>query len=268
MYNKQNFEDGQVLKAEHLNKMEDGIAKANSIIVSERADTLTWDGNTEGLVSVMDMLYKVSDATPTAEDIENGLFFATNVEESTDIHLQISEQFGLLMHYMMTLVIVPENMGGVFIDEIGVSFPEKGTYVVYDGSYSTVSITIPNYTGFAKETIKPEYLPEHKHSWNELPDKPLAMVSLDEATMSLSMTPAEIKTLIDAGTAVLCSSTMTPVEIETGIDGNLAGVSVSQITLGTSTSGGQVTVDGIICFVLKFDADGTFIGAGQKYISG
>ena len=40
---------------------------------------ITWDGNTEGLVSVNDTFYKVSDATPTVDD---WAFIAKHYEDS------------------------------------------------------------------------------------------------------------------------------------------------------------------------------------------
>ena len=36
-------------------------------------DTLTWDGNTEGLVNVLDQQFKVSDVVPVLSDFANGL---------------------------------------------------------------------------------------------------------------------------------------------------------------------------------------------------
>lgn len=47
-YNKQNFTDGQVLKAEHLNNMENGIENA----VSVTAQTLTEDQKAQARANI------------------------------------------------------------------------------------------------------------------------------------------------------------------------------------------------------------------------
>lgn len=85
-YTKQNFEDGQVLTAEHLNKMEQGIADAADYNKLENRPfvenhTIEWDGVTDGLLEIIPdtssasardkKYYKVSDLTPSKEEMMN-----------------------------------------------------------------------------------------------------------------------------------------------------------------------------------------------------
>ena len=52
---------------ELLNKIDTAFGESTVM-----GDTLTWDGNTEGLYCVADMFYCVSDAIPTLEDLRRG----------------------------------------------------------------------------------------------------------------------------------------------------------------------------------------------------
>lgn len=109
-------------------------------------DTLTWDGNTEGLVSVRDMFYKVSDATPTKDKIGTNysiVFKGGYVSEPTGF-TNVAD--GVIADPLMSVVVVSENGVGVTIS--GAAFTETGTYFKKaDGDYVS-SFTIPGYTGF------------------------------------------------------------------------------------------------------------------------
>ena len=119
------------------------------VIESESAtgsDTLTWDGNTEGLefVDAGDdtLLYKISDATPTLAEVQQGgtlvidgqtfEFTSDDVMAMGDVYTIFNMQGGL---------IVPTDNAEVF----GVTIPSKGFYMMMPCDYS---LTIPNYTGF------------------------------------------------------------------------------------------------------------------------
>jgi hypothetical protein len=130
----------------------------NKPFVKVGGDTLTWDGNTEGLANVDGMHFKVSDAVLTKADIANGCSF---IMGGTTVSLTGEEaQSGWLDDGLGTLsegiVIVPYDN---YTDEYG-TIEEKGVYLLnIDGDYVS-SLTIPNYTGFAKEQIDPKVLPE------------------------------------------------------------------------------------------------------------
>jgi hypothetical protein len=143
-------------------------------------DTLTWDGNTEGLLLVFDGTFKVSDAVPTFDDFANGCTVIWNgvpTECSADSIVEIVP--GVLV--VNGVFCVAENGVGVAIPGgQGMSFPETGTYFNYkpEISAAVTGITIPNYTGFATEKLKDSIIPDtvsrvgHTHSFNDLEDKP------------------------------------------------------------------------------------------------
>lgn len=119
------------------------------------SDTLTWDGNTEGLVSVMGQYYKVSDAVPTIDDFSNGVILTVG-EVSVSISANDIKFFGgLILASVEGLgcVVVPEEMAGTEI--VGMTFPESGVYFTTVGDHYVKSITIPNYTGFTKTEVHP-----------------------------------------------------------------------------------------------------------------
>ena len=139
-----------------------------------KGDTLTWDGNTEGLVSINigTDAYKVSNATPTMTDFANGAVIKYSHSQE-DVYC--TEDGGTLREHTPGLVMV-DGGGVVVIGEslagmdMGNGIPlEAGTYFNYskDSGQYTASITIPNYTGFETTTIKtidPKYLPEASSS--------------------------------------------------------------------------------------------------------
>lgn len=168
MYEKINFINGQTLKAEELNHMEDGIAKANSIIETQGGDTLTWDGNTEGLTSAVGLYFKVSRATPTAADMASGTITAVvegkNISDEFDSSALTETQSGVLAVLDGMIMIVPEGSVGIDIG-IGIIFPEAGTYFASNEVAQITSITIPGYTGFTTEKITPSHL--YQPDWNQ-----------------------------------------------------------------------------------------------------
>jgi hypothetical protein len=128
-------------------------------------DTLTWDGNTEGLVlfNIGKSVYKVSDAVPTMADLENGA--TIKLSDSLEVtECDVRESMpGLILIDAGSVVVISESVAGTEIG--GVMLPEAGTYlykyVEGDDQY-VASITIPGYTGFETTTIKPldeKYLP-------------------------------------------------------------------------------------------------------------
>lgn len=122
-------------------------------------DTLTWDGNTEGLVSVANQFYKVSNAIVSMSDLANGCIIAID-----DIIAPVPPE---MVEEIATGVIVLLGSAVLFISEEGVGvdlgdglvFTEAGVYFLSDGDVFISSLTIPGYTGFAKEVLKPEILP-------------------------------------------------------------------------------------------------------------
>lgn len=142
---------------EEVKQLSEEIA---DLIVTEGGDTLTWDGNTEGLVSAIDALYyKVSEAIPTMDDFaDGGTVILSNgigspfTGEDAKVFFE-DDGFAALGEYVL---IVPSD--NYTLDDVTIA--EKGVYFITSGGVYVSSLTITGYTGFGEKTLKPEYLPE------------------------------------------------------------------------------------------------------------
>lgn len=132
-------------------------------------DTLTWDGNREGLVRANDYeQYLISESTPTIDDFVNG---ASNTKLDGDTETSTN----LEMHYAIYeagdgAIVVGNSIvalkdGATVGDTI---YPKKGTYFTWIGNDCyTTSLTIPGYTGFPSvKKIDEKYLPNLTRSYN------------------------------------------------------------------------------------------------------
>ena len=124
-------------------------------------DTLTWDGNTEGLTCAADMFYKVSDIVLTADDVVNGAtvtaMFNGAPVETTISGDEVESAQGLIM--LSNVISVATEAVGVDFD--GMVFNETGLYFVAAYSVCTSSLTIPGYTDFPfVKKIEEKYLPD------------------------------------------------------------------------------------------------------------
>lgn len=131
-------------------------------IIEVGGDTLTWDGNTEGLYTVGDMFVKISDATPTKEDFVNGCIRETSDSGKMNIEsTKVTTMESALLVGGESILIIPEDNSIVG----GMSFEEAGVYTIINHYDRFVSLTIPNYTGFKTVTeivhkLDPKYLPD------------------------------------------------------------------------------------------------------------
>ena len=139
--------------------------------ITIKGDTLTWDGNTDGLVSVNfgADVYRVSEVTPTMADLTGGAIVKwssqTEGSECTTENGLLREPIsGIIMLNGGAVVIIDKSLDGT---DIGNGEPLKaGTYFAHDGGEYNESLTIPGYNGFETTTtvvkkIPPKYLPEH-----------------------------------------------------------------------------------------------------------
>jgi hypothetical protein len=155
-----------------LPPMESGVSSWNDLTdrpfgeTTTYGDTLTWDGNTEGLefVDLFEVAgavyYKISNAIPTVDDLANGVSVGMSLGNVNTYpageFIPISD--GVLSTDAMEFFIVDESAVGVDIE--GIIFPESGVYVMFMadegdavGVYVT-SLTINNYNGFeCTETV-------------------------------------------------------------------------------------------------------------------
>lgn len=167
-----NFTEAIVLAVEKVKAwIQSGGVKWDHVsdkpFVKVGGDTLTWDGNTEGLEVFQGAYYKVSDAAPTMADLANGVTMTLHsnvlgIEISETISAEnIGEEDGLIIFInspesqSMPVVIV---LADVNEEDFSLS---KGTYFIGEpAEFIARSLTIPGYTGFAKEQIDPKVLPE------------------------------------------------------------------------------------------------------------
>lgn len=125
-------------------------------------DTLTWDGNTDGVKCFEDSFYKMSDSCPTLEELQKGIaticFPERKATASGDEICVTDEGGGLLMITMSDVPVLIVIPNAPEVIEAGI---EPGTYFVSMGGVYTTAFTIPGYTGFPKvHKIDNHYLPE------------------------------------------------------------------------------------------------------------
>lgn len=127
--------------------------------VTVHSDTLTWDGNTEGLASSW-RWYKVSDAVPTKEEVGTESSCICEGILNEELWVQDLNGGGLHLGSGEVLIIPPSAVGIPIGGDIGddVVFTEPGVYFLC----GTTSFNIPGYAGFTKtevQHIDPKYLP-------------------------------------------------------------------------------------------------------------
>lgn len=130
-------------------------------------DTLTWDGNTDGLEFVDAgegmVIYKISDAVPSFEDLQQGgtlVVAGETTEISSDTVIPMGETlYAFGGNPSLGMGVTQDNA-----DLMGIPVSKKGFYIFVDPSisYTDYSLTVNNYTGFEAtkvKTIDPKYLP-------------------------------------------------------------------------------------------------------------
>ena len=107
-------------------------------------DTLTWDGNTEGLESFDGVYFKVSNHVLTAEDLANGGTVNSAYGDSVSFTAE---------------GVVPIDGVGLLIMEFALAGAD-GIYLLNAGVDEYISsLTINGYTGFTTTKLKEEYIP-------------------------------------------------------------------------------------------------------------
>lgn len=126
------------------------------------ATTITWDGDTSGLISPNNLDYKVSDATPSVEQLIGGTLVNSlgevlrisegNVfDMSTYGLIIIADESGEFSDEVSIMYDAPKQLGEVYYEENGIYFPHH----TYDGDDYVSSLT---YTTETIHKIDPKYL--------------------------------------------------------------------------------------------------------------
>ena len=138
-------------------------------------DTLTWDGNTDGLISVMGMMYLVSETVPTFEELQAGGSGSGVDANGADITFTISadaimnaEAMGVGTNLIMVMndlapIFIATQDGATYVEgDNTTSFDKAGIYFSSMNGAHHSSLTINGYNGFERteiQTIDPKYLP-------------------------------------------------------------------------------------------------------------
>ncbi len=125
-------------------------------------DTLTWDGNTDGLPNVARMFFKVSDVTPTYADIAKGGHVKAGEVDfdftGEDFPEEIVAPSGIIT--LDVAVICPQEAAGKYDEYLGAEFPEAGTYFRKAPEMYVEELRLNDYNGFAtKGKIPVDRLP-------------------------------------------------------------------------------------------------------------
>lgn len=135
-------------------------------------DDITWDGNTDGLYSVMGMFYNVSSVIPTLEELQQGgslVFGGNEIPFTSSSVLDVSvagmgNDAILILNGSDPLAGVVLKAGAtVTMSGMTATFDKTGIYFMNSTAYGayTSSLTINNYE-FVETEIKPldtKYLP-------------------------------------------------------------------------------------------------------------
>lgn len=172
-------------------------------------DTLTWDGNTDGLVSVditgdgSALWVCVSDTIPTMDDLSNGATFTVGENEVTIIAQEVVAGQLIMASsadanpYVIIALVDNANFEGA-----GWTFPKAGVYTAWaETVLFPVKITIPGYTGFPiTKKLDTKYLPGAVVLYVDPEYYMCADSSCNER-----ITKAQLMEIMQSGRAVYCS---------------------------------------------------------------
>lgn len=138
-------------------------------VVTKGGDTLTWDGDTSGKYFVEGDLTAccITNVVPTMNDFKNGCTVALN--EGTVMEIDSASIMdtgdGVLMLGNAPVYVIQNNNYNLE----GIIFENKGIYFGVNDGFYPISLTIPNYTGFAttEKKLKGEYLSQPDFNQND-----------------------------------------------------------------------------------------------------
>lgn len=130
-------------------------------------DTLTWDGNTDGLTAVANFVL-ISDKSFTLSDLTDGI---TITDSAGNVYSYAASDFntivdGVIVDSGFNIVSVSDIGAGV--DANGIVFSEAGTYITthFGGNY--VTITVPGFTEYISvKKIDKKYIPSEANLYRE-----------------------------------------------------------------------------------------------------
>lgn len=181
----------------------DGYPYEEEKVVKEPLN-ITWDGNTEGLVSVIDMFFKVSDAVLTDEQIKSGTVTIGTEPFSIASMWDEAPEGGISDELVMPCEFV------AFVRKAGATyrgameFPECGVYLIrYDENTYASSLTTTEpveHTKTVAHKLDPKFLPDNVG----VGVKYVTIGEDDSGNFTSSATYDEIAEWIKAGIDVKC----------------------------------------------------------------
>lgn len=136
------------------------------------SDTLTWDGNVDGLERAVIVhrwgLFQTSNLTPTIDDIQNGIIINRDDEElilPSDEILRNYDTYGVITDEFSNFCIIPSDNYELYLEDrrVTATFPKAGLYLYSDqySGYHIKSIKIPGcniFDGVGVKQLDPKYI--------------------------------------------------------------------------------------------------------------
>ena len=146
---------------EYRETLPEHLQFGNEIVVG--GDTLTWDGNTDGLEDFEGVFYHVSDAYPTLAEAQNGGLGTFSIGATGSLTaMDMTEALGFECYQLYLNGETPVALcSSQNFEKDGVQL-YKGAYLLTEGGMYVSSLTINGYNGFTTKTIKPldeKYMP-------------------------------------------------------------------------------------------------------------
>ena len=162
---------------------------------------ITWDGNTEGLVSVANMFFKVSDIILTDEQIASATV-CDNSGQYSDSYQKINDNISLVGGEMGVMFVNADN-----VEMTGFVIPEAGIYFIkYEAAYiASLTTTEPvEHTKTVVKKLDKKFLPND--IGGGIKYVTISESSTYEADLSFAASASfdQILTWIKAGMDVIC----------------------------------------------------------------
>ena len=182
---------------------------------NEVFDTLTWDGNTDGL-HILSGSYKVSDVVPTLDDFANGGSVIFNTGESI-VFNRDGVKSQELADGKYIIGIEADGNSFAIIPDMGEEMAAYGYipgvyFYIYEGRYVT-SLTINGYTGFHSiKTLDSKYLPANVATQEYVDEAISSIPAWAKAASKPIYTAAEVGAVTEAQVTTMINNALGVIE--------------------------------------------------------
>jgi predicted nucleic acid-binding Zn-ribbon protein len=149
----------------------------------EVVDVITWDGNTEGLVNVSGVIFKVSDVVLTRADIIKARLKITSISDGTVKEVEVGDEniFDCGDVFAVTDAVMVAQKDNITFS--GLTFPEAGVYFMCSPGNQYVS----EFSGFETTTVASisyEFMPK---GYGYIKEETGVLVSAEGEALSTAM---------------------------------------------------------------------------------